>query len=118
MDRPTGVTILAILAFLNGLLAILGAITVMYLGIGTGLGIIGIFILALGILSIIYGWGLWTLKSWAWILAIIGSVLGLIANIAAAVSSGDYSSNLLSAIINAIIVWYLFRPEVKAAFGR
>jgi hypothetical protein len=37
MDRPTGVTILAILAFLNGLLAILGAITVMYLGIGTGL---------------------------------------------------------------------------------
>ncbi|MEM4728252.1 MAG: hypothetical protein QXH42_00620 [Thermoplasmata archaeon] len=56
-----------------------------------------------GIIYLLVGVGLFTLKKWARILAIIFAIIGLL--------------NLpIGTIISIIILWYLFRADVKAAF--
>ena len=63
----------------------------------------GIIAFVLAILYIITGWGLWTLKSWARIVAIILAVISLL-------------SFPIGTIIGIVILWYLFKPEIKTAF--
>ncbi len=72
-QRPTGVTILAILAFVFGALGILGSLALLGVGsllVGSGFGglafIFGILALALGFLYLWIGYGFWTLKNSAW----------------------------------------------------
>lgn len=130
MQRPTGVTILAVLEFIGGVLGLLGACGLLGLGAlggaagiaGSGgdgsqaaaagvLGVLGIGLgvvtLVLAIVGIIIGVGLWTLKRWAWnaarILAIINIVFAIISVIATA-SGGNQS---LGAAIGSNIVGIL-----------
>jgi hypothetical protein len=118
-ERPTGITILAILAAISGVLSLLGGLALFGLG-GLGLGagsaalaglatISGVVLLALGIAYLALAYGFWTLKPWAW----------MVLN---AVMSGDIVAGLtggiISIVISAIILYYLFQPSVKAAFGR
>ena len=63
----------------------------------------GIIAFVLAIFYIITGWGLWTLKSWARIVAIILAVISLL-------------SFPIGTIIGIVILWYLFKPEIKIAF--
>ena len=85
-------------------------------GFGALAGVIGAIVLVEGIAYLVFAWGAWGLKSWAWtlgiILAAVSIVLGLFSLI-----QGDFSS-LISIAIAAAITYYLFQPDVKAAFGR
>jgi hypothetical protein len=126
--RPTGVAILAILDLLFGLVAVLGGTVLIGLG-GSGIlstfgfgafsgfvaGIGGFFII-IGILAIIVGWGMWTGKEWAWLLAVILYGIGVLFGLLSLISGS--ASSLGSLIIDAILLWYMFRPHVKAFFGR
>jgi hypothetical protein len=128
-QRPTGITILAILAVIGGLLGLCGSITLF--GVG-GLGVMagevssgamaGIFG-ALGVVSALlylaFGFGAWTLKPWAWLLGIIGAGLAIASNLLSLLTgNAGIVAALISLIIPGVILWYLFRPEIKAAFGR
>jgi hypothetical protein len=111
--RPLGVTIIAILNILGGLFQIFAAyiamMAAMLLGpLGFLFVIIGGVLLLLGLVSIIIGWGLWSLKSWAWMVALIVNIINLILNI--------FSAGWISAIINLIIILYLFQGDVKSRF--
>jgi len=123
MERPVGITILAALAIIGGLISIAAGLSIGILG-GTipgaqgPAGFIGVVALIIGILQLIYGWGLWTLKPWAWLLALIGSLLSAISGLVQIFAGGNSSSGLLSIIIAAIIVWYLTTPDIKRAFRR
>ena len=110
-ERPAGVTILAVLQFLSGIVY-LGMGAMFLTGGGYGgyipgltevLAIIGGIFIVLGLVCFLIGWGLWTLKGWARIIAIILAILSL-CNIP------------IGTIIGIIILWYLFKPEIKAAF--
>jgi hypothetical protein len=72
----------------------------------------GVVLLALGILDLYAAWGAWNLKAWAWtllvVLAVIGVVLALL----------SLRSSWISLVVNAVVLYYLFRPEVKSAFQR
>lgn len=111
--RPTGVTILAILEFLGGISALFGGAGIFVLGtlLEPIIMIIGVILLIMGIINFIIGWGLWTLKGWAWLLALIFGIINIILGIYPTI-------NWISIIINLIIVLYLWQPDVKAAFGR
>jgi len=87
--RPIGVSILAILIILFGvlvaLLGVLGLIGSVFLstlpGGGLFAGVTGIasaIVLIIGIILIVAGLGLWNLKMWAWVLAIIVLVIELV----------------------------------------
>ena len=118
---PLGVTILAILSALGGIMAILGGMAIMGVSaLASEIGALGAAIggitLIMGLIQLVIAWGLWTGKGWAWLLGLIFGVLGILMALASMVG-GNFSS-LVSLAINAIIVYYLYTPPVKAFFGR
>ena len=114
-QRPIGVTIIA-------LLAILGGIAFLASGLGTLvlIPLIGIFLgsgmFILGLAYFLMAYGLWKGKGWAWTLTLILSGIGIIIGIGSIVV-GNFGS-IFHTIINAIIIYYLYRPNVKAFFNR
>jgi hypothetical protein len=142
MVRPVGVTILAILNFIGTAFCLLGGIG-MILGGGfiatilsqqgqgsagaagalAGLGAVaGVFIIVVGGVSALLGFGLWKLKGWARIVSIVLygisaalQVLGILGTLAHfnvfALMWGTFW-----VAVDAFIIWYLLKPEVKAAF--
>jgi len=97
-SRPIGVTILAILTILVGvLLLLLGIVVIAFssllVGVGLPLGfgltgsILGALVLIFGIVWIAVGSGLLHLRSWAWWLAIIVMVLSVVGSITVPVAA-------------------------------
>ena len=127
-QRPTGITVLALLEFILGGLAILLGIAFIALGpyisqlmpglpplISLLVGGLGIGFLLAGLIGLVVGWGLWTGKGWAWWLTVILEALGLLSGLAG-IAMGDPSS-LIGLLIAALILWYMFKPHVKDFFG-
>ena len=110
-ERPFGVTLIAILLAIEGILALIAAF-----------GAVDTLTLILGVLfgvALLYlAYGVWTLQPWAWTatLIVVGiyAVFSLIAVIMAPGSIGAW----ISLILAAVIVWYLLQPDVRGAFGR
>jgi hypothetical protein len=124
-QRPTGVTILAILAFIGGAFGILGALALLGLGFAFagapagGLGFIfGIVLLVLSILYLWLGWGFWNLKRSAWSLGLVVFGAGIVISLIELLLGYATLTNLIvTIVINGIIIYYLLTPGVKAAFG-
>ena len=140
-DRPTGVIALAAVAAIAGvadILAGLGDIGIAggFLsdhgfgdtldGIMTGVGVV---LLAVGILGLATGYGLWVGRNWAWLITRLWASLCIIAGVVGgglALLGDTLTSQIVGAIIGstgtavvaAVVLWYLYRPHVKAAFGR
>ena len=127
-QRPTGITVLALLQFIGGGLAILLGIAFIAIGpymselemglpplISLLVGFIGIGLLLAGLIGLVVGWGLWTGKGWAWWLTVILEALGLLSGLIG-IAMGDPSS-LIGLLIAALILWYMFKPHVKDFFG-
>jgi uncharacterized membrane protein (DUF2068 family) len=123
MQRPTGVTILAVLAAIGGVFGIIGGLALVGFGgavAGAGLAmIVGLFLLVYGVLALFLAYGFWTLKPWAWTLGVGLQAAGIVLNILQFVNdSKQLVSAIVSIAIAAVVLWYLFQPHVKAAFGR
>ena len=172
MNRPTGVTIIAILTIIGGILLCFGGISLLALGaffatvpINTiiseqqqqqqqrlqpeiqnqaelesltqflaGIGIvIGAIILAVGIGYLVVSYGLLKGKGWAWtvtiILTIIAIAIQIISMILSSIFNASFSSDMnalaseiishiIGLAINGVILYYLYRPNVKAFFGK
>jgi uncharacterized membrane protein (DUF2068 family) len=128
MQRPTGVTVMAVLSAIGGVFGLLASLVLLGLGaavstasgLGSGLVFVaGIIVLAYSVLSLILAYGFWTLKPWAWPLGIGVQVLGIIQ---AVLQFMNDSTNVVSLVISlaiaGVILWYLNQPHVKSAFGR
>jgi lysylphosphatidylglycerol synthetase-like protein (DUF2156 family) len=107
-SRPIGVTVLAVLTILGGvLLLLLGIVVIAFssllVGVGVPIGfgltgtILGGIVLVFGIIWIAVGSGLLNLRSWAWWLAIIVMILSIVGTIGAP----------LAAILPGLILIYL-----------
>jgi hypothetical protein len=114
-ERPLGVTIIAALQLISSIILIFGGYTALLAGavipwLGALAALIGGALIIFGIIGFIIGWGLWTLKSWAWMIAFILNLLSVIFAL--------LSFDIISLIFPLIIVIYLNQRDVKAAFGR
>ncbi len=137
MQRPTGVTILAILAAIGGILALCGALALIGLGgvVGGILGgrvsptagflvgalgvVVGLITLAIASLNLAFAYGAWNLRPWAWMLGIVTEIIsGLLSLIRLVDGRGSVGGEAVNIAIAAIIVYYLMTPEVRKAFGR
>ena len=127
--RPTGVTILAVLEALSGLVWLLAGAGMMMVGalmpiFGVGLpmflgaiaGLMSVIFLIFGIIAFVLAYGLFTGKGWAWLWSLVFAVIGIILALFEAMSS--LGSGILPMIIYLVIIYYLTRPHVKAFFGR
>jgi hypothetical protein len=137
MARPFGVTIIAILMIISGIVMIIvGAGTVaiapflpplaqtegmMIDGISGALLsvtaiISGTILLALGIAALFIAYGLFKARGWAWTAAVVLSIIVIIMSVVSIVT-GNIGS-IISLAINGVILYYLYRPHVKAYFGK
>lgn len=128
MGRPFGVTILAILEFIQALVLVFGGLAFIALGaIGGSVGgpagmfgalcaIIGVVLLIVGLIVFVIGWGLWTLRPWARKIALVFAIIGLLAALGDMTNADRVSNGVVSLLINLVILFYLTRPEIKAAF--
>jgi hypothetical protein len=107
--RPLGVTIIAVLNLIVGIIAIA-------VGIPALIVVVGIVLIAIGIASLVMAYGLWKGKSWAWTITLILSGIGIISGIIS-IARGQYGA-VIEIIIHAVIIYYLYRPNVKAFFGK
>ena len=140
MQRPTGVTIIAILSFLGAAACIMlglfsfvgGAVIAKMLANMPGMSALGgsivaalgVVFLLIGALYAITGHGLWALKNWGRVIMIVLMALGLVFGLLGLVAvfsnftAGAIVMQVIRLAICAWILWYLFQPNVKQAFGQ
>jgi hypothetical protein len=120
--RPTGITILSILAGLNGISLLFFGFAAMGLGaaIAGGMGaLFGLAALALGGLYLALAWGFWTVQPWGWPLGVVLAAAGIIlAIVMFLLVSKDIVSLILGIAFPAVILYYLNQPGIKSLFGR
>ena len=107
--RPLGVTVIAILTVIGGIIFLVSGLVLLIIGIG-------IILLALGIAYLVMAYGLWKGKGWAWTITLILSAIGIIVAVVS-IATGNVGG-IISIIINGVIIYYLYRPSVKAFFGK
>jgi hypothetical protein len=125
MQRPTGVTILAVLAALGGIFGILAGLALLGLGsfvAATGLGglafVFGLIVLVLGIAELALAYGFWTAKPWAWQYGILLQVVSVVvAVIEVVLGYATISGVIIGIVVAGIIVYYLNTPDVRRYFG-
>jgi hypothetical protein len=88
-------------------------ITSTLLTIGMIVSAIGI---AIGVACFVLAWGLFRAKVWAWIITIILAGISIAFGIIAIV--GGSFVYIINIIIGGIILYYLYRPNVKIYFGK
>lgn len=136
-SRPTGVTIIAILNIIGGIVMLIAGLGLAAIGalfpagfdtMDTGLmgmpaavaGAMGIavggILIALAIVSFIVAYGLLKGMGWAWTLTVVLSVISIALNVISLVS-GNFGG-IISIAISAVVLYYLYRPHVKAYFGK
>ena len=123
-SRPILITIIAILYFLAGLFVLIGGIMLITGTIALddveedlkGLGSAGGAVLVvMGLISIILAGGFWNGWKIMWYLGVIFTIISLILGIAS-LFTGVFVG-IITLLIDGLILYYLFRPGVKAFFG-
>src|ERR687895_710769 len=129
--RPTGLTILGVLFVIAGAFTLLAGITTLEAALAQASGPIltelealfiplGIEILCIA--SFVVALGLFTVKSWwVWLVAVVLSAIGLLVNVVSIVVPNMFiiaiTGALVGIAINAIILYYLSRKNVRQYFG-
>ncbi|HJT58109.1 MAG TPA: hypothetical protein VJ761_16510 [Ktedonobacteraceae bacterium] len=114
-SRPLGITIIAIIMAIQGILGIISGI-MLIAGSGGGLFAAGIITLVLGVLYLILAWGLWTLQTWAYWATVVLEIIALLDGIFALGQSGFFSG-IVNVVLAIVILIYLFADRnVRAAF--
>jgi len=142
MERPTGVTVLAVLLMIFAAFAAIAGLALLVLGLGggaalqmrgastgmstmmAGMGALGgVFLLALAAVYVVLGVGLLKLLNWARVVTLVLVGLGLLFAAIGLLTAVIHFRvalllwQLIVVAIDASIVWYLLRPDVKQAFG-
>ncbi len=82
-----------------------------------GLGVaFGAILIAIAIVSFIVAYGLLKGRRWAWTVTIILSIISIVWN-AITLAGGNFFG-IVSIVVSGIIIYYLYRPHVKAFFGK
>ena len=139
--RPTGVTVMAIVAVVAGIMDILAGLGdigigggfLTKIGFGTTLDtimmVVGVVLVAVGVLGLVSGFGLWSGREWAWLIARLWASLCVVIGLVSAGLSlfgttltseiiAAIGAALVPAVAGAVVLWYLYQPQVKAAFHK
>ncbi|MEA3291331.1 MAG: hypothetical protein U9Q71_03345 [Pseudomonadota bacterium] len=134
MARPTGVTILGVLQLVFSLLMLLGGLAVVF---GSGWIVnqlsahpdapgesafvigFGVVMVVIGLIGTLLARGLLKLKPWAWTATLVLQIVGVLGNVWQLVRAENPAPGLWGGIfMAAVIIYYLYRPAVKQAFGK
>jgi hypothetical protein len=119
-DRPLLISIIAILNLLAGIFLLIAGIVIALgvvsmsegdIDIGLAGSALGAVVAFIGVISLLIGYGFWQGWKFIWYLSLILWIIEIIGGILM------FPIGLVWTIIYIILVWYLFRPNVKAFFG-
>ncbi len=135
--RPIGVTIIAILLWIESVLEIVGGILIIvgafalghavsgsgHTTTGTVLDSVGIVVavipIIIGILTFIFAVGLWQLRAWAFWLTVIVEIINVIRNVIQLIQPSHGSTGLIIAnmvIPVLILLYFVVDANVRKAF--
>lgn len=120
-QRPLGITIVAILAAIVGVLGLVVSLIIIgpLMAAGGLYMLVGLVTLVISVLYLLVAYGAWTLKPWAWPLGVGLSVANVVLTLIGMTQSNqDLVSALIGLVISGVILYYLFQPDIKALFGR
>lgn len=99
-----------------------------------GVGIaIGAIVLAVGVGYLVVSYGLLKGKGWAWIITVILTIIAIAVQIVSGITASMFNASfiddtnsfvtgiiaqIVGIAINGVILYYLYRPNVKAFFGK
>lgn len=78
----------------------------------TLVSLVGVALFFGGLFSLFVGWSLWKGAEWAWTLAVILEILGIIGGILI------IPYGLIAVLVCGLILYYLFKPNVKIWFKK
>ncbi len=126
-QRPAGITVIAILVAVQGVLAILTGLEAAGI-IGFGLGAAadtqasGLADIVIGLVTLVVSYGLFATQEWAWLIAMVITamriVTGALAVVLTGIGTGFGIAGAASVVIGLVILWYFLRRDVRGAFGR
>lgn len=139
--RPGGITILTILQGIVSFFALLGGVVLIGVGVFLGAGgwellppevleqlatvftsgtiiafgsaflvVIGLVLFIVAVLGFIMTWGLWSGKTWARTITMILAIIGIVTGIF------SLPGNIISILIDIVILYYLTRPRIRAYY--
>ncbi len=139
--RPTGVLVLAVVAVIVGVTDVLAGLG--DVGIAGGflsdhgfgekingvMNVVGVALIAVGVLGLATGYGLFRGHNWAWLVTrlwasvciiagVVGVGLSLLSDTITSQILGTILGSAGTAIVAAGVLWYLYRRDVRSAFGR
>jgi hypothetical protein len=136
MNRPTGITVIAILFIALAILSLLWSALVFGVGglsalagnlfgaesikaFGTSSGWSGFLGIVVAAVHIAVGVGLILMKKWAWFLALVAVGLTVIEGVAGMFGGGPFAlmCGFLGLLVPAGILAYMLMPKVRKAFG-
>ena len=117
--RPTGITIIAVVAAAGGLLSLFGGASRLA-GMGTGPIALAYIVVVFGILGLALGAGFFTGALWAWMAGIIIYVISIGLGIAEIIYGGQMGliGGIIRTIAGIVSPIYLTRPKPKSFFGK
>ncbi len=106
-ERPGSIGILAALASIGGTVAIQAA-----------LGESGVLALVIGGAQLAFGVGALLVRPWAWTLGVVLQVVSAVVTLVAMLGDGLTRGNGVSLLVSLAILFYLYQPDIRRAFGR
>lgn len=128
--RPVGVTVVAVIAFIQGIIGVIAGIGLIvernndslieHIGQSSGqIQTYGWIAVIWGVLALLVGWGLWTGGDWARILVAILEVLYVAGGVYLLFAwSGAYLwQGIWQIIVGLAVLWLLFNPRSDEFFA-
>jgi hypothetical protein len=125
-SRPFGVTILAVLAGVAGVIAAYHTLQYLHV-LPFWLGPVGFYgfdlwgALMWAILTVVYAWlvsMLWTVNPAGWLYMVVISIFNLILDGVSILGGSTFEAMLPAILVNAIVLLYCLLPGTRRAFGQ
>lgn len=136
MQRPLGVTVLALLSLISGAWGVIkGLVWLGFGGVVAGglsvaahpiagalVGLVavafGVLALATGIFALIFAFGAFGLRPWAWTLGVLTHGVIVVWSVLAVLGPARLAERWVTLAVSGAILYYLTTPAIKQAFGR
>ena len=131
-QRPTGITILAILYIIGGIVGLIGAVSFQAMtsmmgssGFGNSMmgagylqamgGGITAILAVISIISLIIAWALLSAKSWGRTIVIVFTLISLVMEFVSLVGANGFA--IVGIVLDLVVLYYMWRPHVIKYFG-
>lgn len=117
--RPTVVKILVLIVVIASIIPILAGVMMLTGGAYEGYfmqellsQILPTYYVLVGVIGLVMAWGLWVGRGWAWVIALIIFIIGIIMDLV------TLPTGIVGVVIDAIVLYLLMRPDTRRFCGK